>query len=1774
MSLLKKVLIGILIIVVLLVAAAYAALKTGIFTSKVKEYAKSEIAKLTGKEIDIEKIEIGLINHVTIKNLSIPVKRHEKEGGEFINVDSIIFRFNIVDLFVYKRDIDKTLSHVIVQSPVIHIKKENGKFNIEDFVNSFTFAAGGTTVTADSAPKMSIPVSRVLIENGKVTYEDADRKFLADVSDFKGSVTYRQKSNSVRVYLAGKTESGDKRNLKIDYTYFLSGGSFKAELSFKDAQLKAWLPYALPEKNAAVNGGIFSLDLSAHGSELKPGKFKMKGNFSASNGSLFINGKTPVDGVSMAASLINDRVQVNQADFSVFGGRVSAKGGVRGIFNGLMYEGSLAMHDIDASQVNKDLMEGKIRGTVSVAGGKDAPVINGNIMWETGKLAGLSVKNLEASALFDGKVIELKEVRGSLAGGSIAGSGAIPLKPADKKSKYSGLSVLLGGFHMSEIFRDEGVRGKADLTLKMNGSLETPSGFALITSDKADFNGTPAGNIKAKINITKNMASLDAGFDYADYKALSLAGKLEFKEGQVQITGFSLKDKKQELAGIKGSYFSKAKTFDILSTITGISIPALGIKSLEGRAVEGLLNGSVTVKGTSDAPEIEAVMESSGLKIKSEPQALKARVVYGKDAVKITEFNFSDSAAGTGEFSIKKKIFSLNLGLKDFNGNILKELTGLDIFSNSRINGKAVIKKEKGGFGGAVNVAAAYTKGDYKSVDIEVTGENNEFIVNKIDITQKQGGLKMNGSAKVENDEALSVTIKGNLRDFILNKKAKITADFTDTQVLSVKDGKLETQTRFDMAGIYLNGERQDDLYVTMRSLDKTVPEFTLKMGDKYNVIASLIDDGGPQINLLAELRAADLLPVYALLGMRDKGLSQDTSITGKFELKGALNGNTAFSGSLAQKQGVTNVYGDVAFKKAVVGYTPQKVSLKYNLMNVDINEFARVFGDGFKETGRANGNGILSGKLDSLESGGNLMLTSGRLLDMPYDSINMNYGFKNKIISVSQLKFDYRNTYFTVYDSQFEVKETNSYQATVKTDMKDFVWKGNRLNGGLNFYGRIENFKGLKVDGSLSSENFMFKRHMFQPFVLKTYIDDTGISLKTSVGKSTLDALIKTADDRIVFDRITIDNEAGDRILSAAGFVMTDRGNSEMIISGDGVPPQMANDMLGWDHRWAGDLTGNVKISGNVKEGLGIAIMVTIKNGMVDDLEYDVVSGLVLVKGDWVDLSPVDPIVLVKTDKYTVKVTGKIPAPMSPESEEKMKGVPMNLRAVVKDGDLSMIKFIKFIDDASGPMNLDLNITGTKEFPNVSGKIEVTDASARIKYLFDNLTHVYANILIKDNVIDIYTLKADTGDGKKGTLKIENLDEKKGGTMKWIKPYELNWRVTSVGDKVRISDTPYMEFINGDADLDLAITGLLSDPNISGTMKIYDTRYRYPVKMKDKSGSPASVKDNYAKHINWDVKIYGGENNYFYNDDYVNTYAQVYLKFGDNPIIMQGRANDTKIYGSVGISRGTYKYMSTDFQVDTMKESKVTFDGLMKPTLDVYATTKIRRIPLSNIGGGMDLPGAVGGKVGASEPVDLNINLHAWGRVGDIKMDVSSEPYALNRDRLLYILTFGKDSDKAISADDAAQWGVALANAWIKGQIVNVKKIIPVSDIVVKVGDIQATPEARGNSYTASEGVIRGEIGFGQYITDDIYFNYLARLKEGRSLLDPGTITGLSFEHLIGVDVSINPKNKLVFEGVIRDPIYNLNQFEGKVKIEFGESFDQWGAKPTPTPKPTPGKK
>jgi len=575
----------------------------------------------------------------------------------------------------------------------------------------------------------------------------------------------------------------------------------------------------------------------------------------------------------------------------------------------------------------------------------------------------------------------------------------------------------------------------------------------------------------------------------------------------------------------------------------------------------------------------------------------------------------------------------------------------------------------------------------------------------------------------------------------------------------------------------------------------------------------------------------------------------------------------------------------------------------------------------------------------------------------------------------------------------------------------------------------------------------------------------------------------------------------------------------------------------------------------------------------MVDGIPYDILSGLLTLKDHWLDFSPVDPMVMVKEDKYYVELTGKIPVPMSEQGVEILRGKEMDLHFSMKDGDLSIANFLKWIDTAEGLTNLDLDIRGTKEFPSVSGTVTITDGTARLRYLFKEIKSIYGNMVIKDNVMDIYNLKGDT---ERGTLKITNLDDKKkGGIMKSFKPYEVNWKITNIGDKIRFTDTYWLEFLNGDADIDLEVTGLFLAPHVKGALKVSDLRYKYPITYRTFEGEEVNkLKKNYAKMITWDIEAYVEDNVYYYNDKFSSygNYAKVFLKLGDTPLVIKDKGKDLKIYGNVYVTKGEYKYLNTELNHDEMKQSKAVFDGLTKPVLDIHAKTKLKRFELNKVlGSGTDLAG-VSRSMDISGPVDLEVFVSALGRIGETRIEVKSDP-PLERNRLLYILTFGRDIDpeKGIDDEDVRKMADAIANSWIKQGTEQIEKLVPwFDDIVVKVGDLlpkeQETPEpGSGTNTVTARTKTKVQIGMGKYLTDQLYFDYNLRLMEHE--LDPGIY---NLEQELGFEFSLDEVNKLIMKGIFRDPSQPyIPESEFFMGIETRLSFETWGAKPKVTPTP-----
>ena len=1733
----RKILIVLGVVFTALFAAVYFILKSGIVTDEFRDYAVSEINKATGKTVSIDRIEIGIYNNVSVIGIDIPVS-DDPEKGEFVRIKSLIFRFNLIDLIFRKRAMEETLSSIVINAPEVRLVRENSKFNLEEFVKGLKINMEGGGA--------GLPVSRIFVENGRIFYEDRDKGFSAALEEIKGNINYSAKAEQVKALVFGRSSDSSRRNIRFEHVHDMVKGVFSSGLEAKDIDAVFIANYVTPD-NIKTSSGKITLFASASGSEYEMAKIDLKGSASLSGCAFEVKGLPPFTGANGRVLFNGPLFEAKDLGFSIAGGKGTVSGHIRDIDGKPSYKAELALTGANPAAFTGGLLSGSARFTANMTGNSDRKDAKFLFFWDEGFIGKTPISGIEAEAVLIRDKLKIERASGKVSGGNLNASGFALI---EGKKRQLDITAEIRNARAKDFNSNDKASGTADLRAEFKGTVEKPIvRFRMDSAEILPAQGfQPFKSVRMTAYHEAGNGRAEADFTYAGYEKIKLRSEFGTKGG-FALKSMNLSDADGVIVSGSGRAAEKgALAFDFI--LHGITISKLKTQFLEGKAVDALLEGKAAVRGTSKSPQLNISAKSDAVMIRGRRNNFQAEAEISNGSVNIKKAVYNDNLKGQALISVKNRVFNASVDVNALEGGQLSELFGAKIFEDSLINGEINISKKDTGYGGRVRLDSAYSKGDFRAINIDIAGENNSFEFKRMEISQKEGGLNLNGSAEIKDDELKAVSV-GEIKNFRVNKKLKASARVSQSLKAAIRGKKIYIENSSSFTSVKFNSRELPPLDLSFSAGAGELNEFKLKWGEEYSLDAGFTGSGTPDVYGSLVLKNADFYPWYLLLDMRSGGLKPDAAVSGRVEVKGPIS-NASVIASLSQGKGIIGLEGTAAVKKKGLTYEPDRVNIKYRLQSADLNSLVSVFDDKFKDAGTVTGDGDLKGRLSGLSSEGKMQMTSGRVFGLPYDDISASYSLKDNSLLIPGAALNYRGSFLKIEDTKVDFKKDKEYYASVKALAKDFMWQGTRYNGPLSFTGRINSFGRLIIDGSVSSDAFGYNNHTFRPFVMKTELRDGRFSVKSVLKGTSVMASVISDKDRVTFEYLNITNESESMQLNAKGTLRTETGDSDLMFNGFGIDPQMVNDILGWGHKWEGKLSGSVKLSGTLKKGPDFTINVSVKNGMVDGLEYDLFSGLLTLKDHWVDLSPFGPMTILKQGKYEITANGRVPVPQTPEAAEKMTGVPMDIKVSMKEGDLYALKILGFVDDASGPLDMELNITGTKEFPNVNGKLQVTNGRARLKYLISSLNNIYANILIRDNIMDIYELRGDT---QRGTIKIANLDEtKRGGVMKWMKPHEVNWKITSIGDKARLSDTDYMEYIDGNAELDISMTGLLTSPLISGTIKASDMRFRFPVKMKTKEGEETEVSDNYAKQINWDLNVLIGENVYYYND-ILNNYAQAYAKTSNTPLQVKGRGDNMRLSGNIFLSRGTIKYLNAEFRIDEMKESKVFFDGEKRPVLDVQAKTTIRRIELNRGSGvAIDLPGG-GSQISGQTTTDLEINMRAWGRFGNLNVDLASQPVALERNRLLFILTFGKDTESAIGANDALKMADALANSWIKGRTEELIRFTPFDVLDLKVSDIvpveQATPEAGTPSAKA-----KVELGLGKYWTDSFYTRYNLRLMD-----DPTMLQGFGLEQTLGFEYMLDPSNKLILDWTARDP-YLGAQYEGFIGYETRWQFESWKRK------------
>jgi len=1692
-----------------LVLLAFALLKTGVLTGSIKSAAEREAKKATGKEITIGRVELGLYNTVTLRDVTVPVGAVKDERGVFAEIGGVILRLSLADIITGKKNPVEALSTVIIDKPRILVERSGGTVNAAYFMESLG-NTGAVTAAKASFPEIPLPVSKLLIENGTITYSDKDANVSTEVSMIKGSVGLSAKNRSLKVFLSGKTRPSIKRDLSVGGEYFFDKSFFTGSAVGKNSDVSYFVSLFAPKGPYEIKSGQFSFDVKVSGKEPDISKMDIKGALSMRGAVISLKNGPEFTGVSGDISLDNNKAELLGLDFSVYGGRGRIKGLAYEVMKRPRFEINMRVDSVDLQSVNP-AMNGKMSALFDISGNTENIKAGGTVSSASALISGVPVQNFAALIRFGDNKAQLTGIKGSVMGGNLDGS---IIAFAGRDGKING-NITLKKADLSKVRAKEKLSGTADIDLKVYGKASTPRFEALAASPeiKAGQYVFERVNVQAFYYTGSGYASVNASSGFGGYEKLALNAEAEnAKEGFV-LRNLSLSEGSAKILTASGKELPDG-TLDFKASLIGADIGKLKLPALSGKNISGLVNAEASFTGTRKEPKVQVSLNSRALNVREKNYSLSSVISFHDDVLKITGFNLADTLRGSVNYSLRKKIFEFFADFKDFNGDIIAEASGMEWLSGSTINGNTVFRKTNNGYGGKAEITGVYEKGLYRNFELRTTGEAGKFDIQKAMIRQEKGKLEASGNFSFKNDTDIILDARGKMENYRLSDKAVIDCAFSAAGNAVIKEKSVETYTRLKAAGLKVNGRQEGDLDTNLRA-EAGNYDFRFALGDAY--LASLKFTGGADGIVDADIRLkdADLNPVFAALGADRKPLPKGSELRAGIKIKGPAE-TALFTADILQNQGLIKAHGRVSMKQGVKPDKAIGAALKYDIANVSLKDIGMIADAAFSEQGRLSGSGDFTLQEGRVKLKGDILAKTGRIAGIDYDDITGEYIFDNKRFTFKKMTMNYKKTLLDLSGSYVESSRKGEYDMFISPVFRNFRIQGNLLNGSAKFFGRLGTGKNTVLNGTLESEDFTFKKHKFRPFKLKVESGPESVSVVSLKGESTVNFRMDTDKNGAVIKEASITRN-GEVMLNASGF-SGKNGDLSLSFDGTGIEPQLVDELMDWGHKWKGVLNGNVKVTGVKGKSPSLVIAVNIKNGNVDGLDFDMADMLIHITDDWLNLSPLSPILITRNGYYDINVTGKVPVPMSEEAVEKLKGVPMDVKISIKEGDLSILKILGFIQDASGPVNAQLRMTGTKEFPSLSGKIDVTDGTVKLKYLFRELKHVYANLLISDNVVDIYELKGDT---ERGTLKIENLNEKKGGLMKFMKLSEFNWKITSLGDSVRFTDTAYLEFLRGDADLNLALTGPLESPFMQGTMHVHDFTYLYPIRTKSADGTEAPIndEDNFAKKIIWDIAVTGGDNVRYYSN-YLNNYADIIIAPWQQPLKVQDKANTMKLTGNLRIKRGTYKYMNAEFLVDDLKESKITFDGDKKPVLDAYANTKFRRFKRYE---------------SPEMPIDLTVKFRVWGRVGDLKLDLSSEPtLGLNeRDRLLYIMTFGSDinpNSSEFRAEDAAKLADAVASFWIKKGTEQIIGYTPFDVFNIKV-DVskfmqgsepqkQSTPQvdSGGNTAAASkaektEAAVRAEIDMGKYLTDSLYVGYNLKLLDASSILPEET---LDFQHTV----------------------------------------------------------
>ncbi len=1743
---------------------------SGMVANRFKPDIERELSKALNRPVVIERLEGGIFDRVVLRHVTIGAPASDAKSLE-ITIERVVVRYSLWDILVKKKALADGLREIQLIRPLIRFERDaQGQWHHPNLI--------AWTNPDDPSKLTTIPPIKVTLTQGEIRFSDPKRT--TSLHHVRGMLNLKDPTQ-VPLYLSGRTDSQRLQNVKVSGELNLNRRQFRVGLSAEHIRLRPVERLAQVSSFFEVMDGEATVSLKAASRETRPNDLipgvDVRGKLILENCELATSViKEPLKGLYGVTVWDNDRITLKNMQ-ALLGKTVwLAHGQVEHLkdpFISIKVQSDhLKLSDLVGTfpKLGQLKTVGEGSAVILIKGTVPDLVATATIRLANGKIGQMPIKNFESICKYTKGELKLLLAKGIVAHGTAEGQGKIVFSEDTRRSpslefKLRGQNLEMG--ELASLFKFTALRGTANAELMVNGTLEEPTLRGDVDAASIRAGQNEFKNIKGTVLYSPQTVSFSAKTQWGELPDLTLALQMDRRKQGWKIQPLRVFLKNEEVFSADGLYnVDGKKNMDIRFRGNKLPIAQSPLIPAAWKHLNGWFAVNGTCLGTLEHPQVRLKFSTPRL-LRDSDLSIPVRGDVELDTrwLRIHTLNVdANHASISGIIDLdQKSIQTLALQLERFSLAQLMPMAG-------------VSTKVQGWVQGSIQLNGSFqqiqSKGEVTFQDVHgygiqaqtgkllFSGTGNNMWIKHLEFLQEQGKF--------------NATIETNFSKNGFFRARAWMDRFSVNQRLWTGDLKIDGTPKASHPSDYELSLSVSNLETDGRSLPPAIGQCLWQSAEKSFVVRTL--NWGPDLNFSGQIgwdksvsmQIQCLLDNSRLKAIRD--ILQKDARPLKEPLSGVLRGQW-FKQQWQADYNLTLGGGEVngtTFWTTSSGTTPTASQTTLRLVNVK----SQTLGDLFMVSKPADvPDTKLTGILNYKSSTTALPVMSGTLTCEQ---------FKYGLWSFSKLK--------TSWESQgdrLEIKSLEGIQPDGFIKSNNFIWQARpdgtyTFNGEVitsNFYYLFKRFHGhLRLKGTVASLNpFELSLNAASPdFALHNYpYGDLRVDLHYKNSELRFQSVpglpyrvvghaFISEDGSVDFKRLEIGDSTVTKRASATGFIdAAGKGRSNFLVNVFAVPADAIARSFGWPQPWTGMAKGSVLYTdpGNIND---VKIKVKIENGSVLDIPFDTFSGTVTIDHDWLYFKspedepvPADPAlregcILRRGDKYTMIMKGKLPLPMTDAAEKAMRGAEMDLRVVLPEGDLAYLVMIPYFSAASGKSHLDLNIRGTLDYPTLSGSAWVQDGSISPRFFTPRIDHVNAEFKFDNNKTFIQRLDGQVGEG---TMTIKN-----GSAAPWgmvfrrLFPDELNLVVETSNGRLRLDSTSDFEFITAWMTGRITLNGTLDNPRLGGIIELSDGNFTYPPKPL----TPFATNQK-GGNLQYDgLKIITHKNFWFANE-----MVRGQIK-PDNSVVFRGGKNDFAGDGRIAISKGFFTYMDANFTLDSSRETTLTFQGRETPVLYTVAKTTIRDVQIKDEG----------------RLREVTIYLTVKGPLGALKLELTSEP-TMSQAQIMSLLTLGEDysswtqeqMDEKVQSAGArmlGRWAGSIIGQEIKNRI---KKIAPVDVVDIRFGGVEKVAgniaAGSGNSGTATNGTGNSEttgmsllqdtqIDLGKYLTDDLYLNYRATLKDKNA--EHGGGGGLAWQSLLGVEYNLGSSRKLK---VTKDFDVDSGQ-EFYVGIESRTEFKSW--KPT----------